>query len=72
MLADWCYAKLIKNDVVSIQGKIDSKQEIIIESIELKQKRPQDDMFTKNSQKNQQKVLTSAKKGYNIQKVSNR
>ncbi len=35
-LADWCYAKLIKNDVVSIQGKIDSKQEIIIESIELK------------------------------------
>ncbi len=33
-LADMCYQKLVKGDVVGIQGSIESKMEIIIENIE--------------------------------------
>ena len=32
-VADWCYQKLAKNDIVSIQGKLNNKMEIIIEDI---------------------------------------
>lgn len=30
-MADWCYQKLVKNDLVTIQGRLDNKMEIIIE-----------------------------------------
>ncbi len=33
-LADMCYQKLVKGDVVGIQGKINGCMEIIIENIE--------------------------------------
>lgn len=31
-LADWCYQKLVKGDVVAIEGKLNSRMEIIIKS----------------------------------------
>jgi len=35
-IADECYRKLIKGDIVGIFGKLDSRMEIIIEEIETK------------------------------------
>ncbi len=32
-IADLCYQKLVKGDIVSIEGKIDSKMEIIVRDI---------------------------------------
>ena len=32
-MADLCYQKLVKGDIVSIEGKIDSKMEVEIKSI---------------------------------------
>ena len=32
--ADWCYQKLVKGDIVAIQGKLDSSMEVIVENIE--------------------------------------
>ena len=33
-MADWCYQKLVRNDVVLIQGELNSNLEIIITTIE--------------------------------------
>lgn len=33
-IADKCYKKLIKNDIIAIQGKLNSKMEIIIEDFQ--------------------------------------
>ena len=32
-IADWCYQKLVKGDIVAIQGYLNNKMEIIIENI---------------------------------------
>ena len=32
--ADWCYQKLVKGDIVAIQGKLDNSMEVIVENIE--------------------------------------
>ena len=32
-IADWCYQKLVKGDIVAIQGYFNNKMEIIIENI---------------------------------------
>ncbi|MCI8384350.1 MAG: hypothetical protein HFJ33_05775 [Clostridia bacterium] len=33
-IADWCYQKLVKNDVVAIEGCIVDKMEVMINEIE--------------------------------------
>ena len=32
-VADWCYQNLMKGDIAKIQGKINSKMEIIVQEI---------------------------------------
>lgn len=32
-MADWCYQKLIKNNIIMIEGKMNTKAEIIINKI---------------------------------------
>lgn len=32
-MADWCYQKLVENNIIIIEGKINSKNEIIINKI---------------------------------------
>lgn len=34
-LADYCYSKLLKSDIIAIQGYLNSKMEIVIEEIEV-------------------------------------
>lgn len=33
-VADWCYQKLVKGNIVAIQGKLDGNIEVIVENIE--------------------------------------
>lgn len=34
-MADWCYQKLVKEDVVAIKGNLNSKMEIVIHNLNL-------------------------------------
>lgn len=33
-IADWCYQKLVKGDIVAIKGELNSKMEIILNEID--------------------------------------